>query len=270
VTSDKHFLEALWDYYDHDARNDLAWRLPESDGTYDPYKILVSEYMLQQTQVRRVVPKFGSFIGLFPTLRSLADASLADVLRAWSGLGYNRRAQYLEATAKYISILGHFPTTESELLVCKGIGVNTARAILCYTFNQPHVFVETNIRTVYIHHYFADSTSVPDSALLPIIERTIDESRPREFYWALMDYGTYLKQNIGNVSRSSITYKKQSTFNGSKRKVRGEVIALLTAGDASIGQLKKRITDERLQTVLEELLREGLIMYKDKRFCLPE
>jgi A/G-specific adenine glycosylase len=270
VTSDKLFLEVLWEYYDKAGRGELPWRQPEPDGTFDPYKILVSEFMLQQTQVSRVIPKFQAFLSEFPTTQQLSEASLAAVLRQWSGLGYNRRAQYLHAAAKYIKELGYFPKSEAELRFCKGIGENTARAILCYAFNQPQVFIETNVRTVYLHHYFKDSQLVPDTSLWPIIERTLDTTKPREFYWALMDYGTYLKQTVGNVARASGSYKKQSVFTGSRRKIRGEVVAMLAQNSCTKQELQSRITDDRLESVLNDLLAEGLILKKAVYFCLPE
>jgi A/G-specific adenine glycosylase len=270
VITDKLFLEALWGYYDKSSRDELPWRQIEPDGTFDPYKILVSEFMLQQTQVSRVVPKFQAFMSEFPTTQQLSGASLGAVLRQWSGLGYNRRAQYLHAAATYIVGFGYFPEKETELTVCKGIGENTARAILCYAFNQPQIFIETNVRTVYLHHYFKDGQSVPDKALLPILEKTIDRTRPREFYWALMDYGTYLKQTVGNVARASSGYKKQSTFIGSKRKIRGEILALLIQKSLTKQALQKHIADDRLEDVLSDLLAEGLVLKKAVHFCLPE
>jgi A/G-specific adenine glycosylase len=250
------FQETVWDYYREHGR-DLAWRHAEADGSYDPYKIMVSEIMLQQTQAARVVPKYQEFINLFPTVQALANAPLADVLKAWSGLGYNRRAKFLWQAAEQIK--GSFPNTVEELVALPGVGVNTAGAILAYGFNKPVVFIETNIRTVYIHHFFADRLDVHDKEIVPIVEATLDKEYPREWYWALMDYGVYIKVTVGNTSRNSKHYAKQSTFVGSKRQIRGRVIKLLTEGPQPADNLKQYIVDERLDEVLSDLVKEQLV-----------
>ena len=144
----------------------------------DRYTILISEVMLQQTQVDRVAPKFEAFIEAFPTVQALAQAEFKTVLGYWSGLGYNRRALWLQQAAKEIveKYAGKVPQTISELSKLKGIGHNTAAAICAYAFNQPVVFIETNIRAVFIHHFFADRADVADSELLPIIADHVDLS----------------------------------------------------------------------------------------------
>lgn len=233
-----------------------------------PYYVLVSELMLQQTQVARVIPKFESFIAAFPDEQAVANAELAAVLRQWQGLGYNRRAKFLHQAAKAIVERGNFPQTLDELVQLPGVGKNTAGAILAYSFNQPIVFIETNIRTVYIHHFFADRTDIDDKELLPIIETTLDHEHPREWYWALMDYGSYLKTTIGNLSKNSRHYTKQSAFHGSVRQLRGQVLRVLADGDQTYDQLYAVIGDKRLIIVLDDLVKEALIQHKHDRYYL--
>lgn len=255
-----NFTDTVWTYY-HDYGRDLPWRHSTQSDAFDPYLILVSEIMLQQTQVQRVIHKYQEFLALFPTVASLAEAPLADVLRAWQGLGYNRRAKFLWQAAQTVvqQYNGVFPSDQNSLVGLPGVGVNTAGAILAYAFNKPVVFIETNIRTVFIHHFFTDRDDVHDKELLPLIADTLDQHNPREWYWALMDYGSYLKATIGNVSRSSKHYAKQSKFEGSKRQIRGQVLHLLSGDSQSLEQLSVAIADSRLGTVLDDLEREGLI-----------
>jgi A/G-specific adenine glycosylase len=218
---------------------------------------MVSEIMLQQTQAARVIPKYQEFLTLFPTVQSLAAASLADVLKAWSGLGYNRRAKFLWQAAGQIK--NTFPDTLDDLVALPGVGVNTAGAILAYSFNQPVVFIETNIRSVYIHHFFEDRRDVHDTEILPIVKVTLDKEHPREWYWALMDYGVYIKNTVGNTSRNSKHYTKQSTFAGSRRQIRGQIIKLLSERPVSDEEIRNIISDIRLDEVLNDLTKEQLI-----------
>lgn len=254
--------KVLWKFYESNARHDLPWRQPEANGRFDPYKILVSELMLQQTQVPRVVPKFNEFIAAFPSFEALAAAPLADVLRAWSGLGYNRRAKFLWQTAQTVAqdFGGVLPTTRDALVKLPGIGPNTAGAILAYAFNQPAVFVETNVRSVFIHYFFADGSAVADKQIVALLEALLQgEPEPRALYWALMDYGTFLKQTTGNAARRSATYTKQSTFVGSRRQVRGQVLRALREKSKSLAVLRREINDERLESVLDDLVCEAMI-----------
>jgi len=260
--------EALRQYYQDYGRHNLPWRQPESDGSFDPYKVMVSEIMLQQTQVARVIPKFNQFLITFPRVTDLAKAELADVLRLWSGLGYNRRAKFLWQAAQQIAVLGEFPRTQKDLVALPGIGPNTAGAIMAYTWNEPVVFIETNVRTVYIHYYFTDQSDVPDQAIKELIETTLDRENTREFYWALMDYGTHLKQTVGNANRQSKSYAKQSAFHGSKRQIRGQVLRNLGFERLTLKQLETQISDERLAVVLADLLNEGLIQKQGTYFHL--
>jgi A/G-specific adenine glycosylase len=270
MTDDSAFQRQVHAYYRLHGRHDLPWRQAEADGRFDPYKILVSEAMLQQTQVGRVIPKFTAFVEQFPDTRALAQAPLGDVLRAWNGLGYNRRAKFLREAARHI--IDHFgniiPDEQTELARLPGVGLNTAGAIRAYAFNRPVVFVETNIRTVFIHHYFADQTAVHDRAVLEIVARTLPEADVRGWYWALMDYGSYLKRSVGNLNQASRNYTKQSRFTGSRRQIRGQVIRLLGDQPRTALELEDIIKDERLVSVLVELEREQLIHRAGQSFSL--
>ncbi|MEO6513688.1 MAG: A/G-specific adenine glycosylase [Candidatus Saccharimonadales bacterium] len=244
--------------------------MPEADGTFDPYKILVSELMLQQTQVGRVIPKYHEFLAKFPNVRTLAQASLGDVLVVWSGLGYNRRAKFLWQAAQKIQndFAGTFPNSFEQLVTLPGVGKNTAGAILAYAYNQPIVFIETNIRSVYIHHFFNDQTDISDKAIAEIVELTLPKENAREWYWSLMDYGTHLKQTVGNTARASKGYKKQSAFHGSQRQIRGAVIRCLGQGPKSETALLEQIADDRTPQVLDELVNEQMIARQDDQYKL--
>jgi A/G-specific adenine glycosylase len=264
------FINAVWGYYRLHGRHNLPWRQVDATGALDPYAVLVSEIMLQQTQVPRVVPKFEAFMRAFPSVQDLAAATLADVLRLWVGLGYNRRAKFLWQTAGIVAgeHNGRLPQTREALTALPGIGPNTAGAIMTYAFNVPVIFVETNIRSVYIHHFFTGVPQVSDADIIPFIQATVPEDNPREWYWALMDYGTYLKQTVGNTARASQTYAKQSAFHGSRRQIRGEVLKLLAVEVRTAVQLAVLIQDERLESVLEDLTREGFITRNGLRYRL--
>jgi A/G-specific adenine glycosylase len=263
------FQNTVLAYYADHGRHDLPWRLPEPDGTFDPYKIMVSEIMLQQTQVPRVLPKFMAFVAQYPTVAALAAAPLGDVLKAWSGLGYNRRAKFLwqAAVATQRDYAGRLPETYAELVKLPGIGPNTAGAVLAYAFNRPVVFIETNIRTVLLHHFFVGRAAVHDREIADVAAAVLPDNA-RRWYWALMDYGTHLKQTVGNVSKNSAHYTKQAPFNGSKRQVRGQVLKLLGTGPQTFEQLQGAIADERLAEVLDDLVNEQLITKHAKCYRL--
>ena len=263
------FIKTVWDFYNAQGRHDLPWR-----KTPNPYHIVVSELMLQQTQVSRVMPKYKEFLKLFPTTASLAKAPLGEVLKAWQGLGYNRRAKFLSQAAKAVmdKRKGKWPKTFLELKMLPGIGTYTAGAVMNFAYNEPIPLIETNVRTVYIHHFFKDVENVSDRELLPIIERTLDTTNSREWNWALMDYGSYLKSTVGNASTKSKTYKKQSNFKESDRYVRGAIIRALAAGQSTKIQLTKTLSDiatDRLDQQLTVLLAESLIIKSDRTFQLP-
>lgn len=259
----KNFQRTVLSFYEKHGR-ELPWRIPDGQGSFDPYTILVSEIMLQQTQVSRAAAKYHQFLSVFPTVQVLAEARLGNVLREWSGLGYNRRAKYLHEAAITIQSEydGRFPVTLNMLTKLPGIGKNTAGAVLAYAYNQPAVFIETNIRTVFIYHFFKGSDDVSDAAILPLVEKTLDVQEPRIWYWALMDYGTYLKSSQGNLARRSRHYVRQSAFEGSKRQLRGKILRLLAENGLTKDQLAKEISDKRLNEAIGDLLREKLIIQR--------
>lgn len=238
----------------------------------DPYWVMVSEIMLQQTQVDRVKPKFATFIATFPTVTALAKVPLAEVLKVWVGLGYNRRAKFLHSAAREIveRYNGKLPQDQKELTTLPGIGPNTAGAIMAYAFNVPVVFIETNIRSVLLYHFFATQEKVSERELLEVATAVLDMNNPREWYWALMDYGTFLKKTVGNNIAKAASYKKQSTFKGSLRQIRGQVIAVLSSGAQSQERLAEVITDPRLSQVLAHLHAEKLIVIIANRVQLAE
>ncbi|MDB5165309.1 MAG: mutY [Candidatus Saccharibacteria bacterium] len=252
----QEFRELVWQK-GRELYRDMPWR----DDTR-PYFALVSELMLQQTQVDRVVPKFEGFITAFPDEMSLAQASLADVLKHWQGLGYNRRAKYLHEAAKKIvtEFKGEFPSTFDDLVSLPGVGKNTAGAILAYSFNQPAIFIETNIRTVYLHHFFHDGTTIHDREIVALLEATIDPEHPREWYWALMDYGNFLKRSGRGRLQQSKHYKKQTPLKGSVREVRGQIITALASHDMTRVQLSQQLrADARFESALSGLMKDGLV-----------
>lgn len=259
------FKDSVWQFYAQNKRT-MPWR----ENT-DPYWIVVSELMLQQTQVDRVIPKFNQFIEVFPSMQSLAEASLSEVLLLWNGLGYNRRAKFLHELSKKVVSKnnGEVPNNFTDLIALPGIGPNTAGAILAYAFNQPVVYIETNIRTVYLHHFFEGQLQIDDSSILPLIESTMDRDNPREWYWALMDYGSYLKKVTANPSRASKHYVKQSKFEGSKRQIRGRVLKLLLERPYAKQELMSELSDERVESVLDDLQTEHLIRFSGQKYRLP-
>jgi len=254
-------------YYKKEKRDHLPWRRKQTS-----YAVLVSEIMLQQTQVDRVIPKFKAFIKRFPTVSSLARTSLGDVLREWQGLGYNRRAKMLHQAAQVIErdFKGRIPREYEALRSLPGVGEYTAKAVRVFAFNKPEVLIETNVRTVFIHHCFPKEETVADKKLIPLIQEALDTKNPREWYAALMDYGTHLKKTVGNVSRKSAQYVKQKPFRGSSREVRGAIIKRLAGGKASRTSLYKLpFASERIAKEVDTLLKEGLVVAERRSLKLP-
>ncbi len=252
------FYEVVWGHYREYGRR-LPWR-----ETADPYEILVSEVMLQQTQVSRVLTKYVQFLVAFPSITALAAAPLRDVLRVWQGLGYNRRALALHRLAHIVVERqgGIIPADAGALKELPGIGHATACAICAFAFNQPVVFVETNIRAVFIHHFFPREATVRDRDILPLVEETLDTGNPREWYWALMDYGVTLKEWFGNPSRRSAHHVKQSPFEGSRRQLRGRILRVLAArGSVAEDDLVRELGIDHVQLapILRNLAAEGFV-----------
>lgn len=273
---------------------DLPWR-----RTRDPYRIWLSEVMLQQTQVARVEDRMPAWLERFPNVEALAAAPVSDVLAAWQGMGYNRRALALKRAAEMVveEHGGIFPRGARELQALPGIGPATAQGIRSFAFDLPGVYLETNVRTVFLHHFFPDAPAVPDKELVPLIHETCPQApvnvgdatgtatgfvepqdasdTPRSWYYALLDYGAYLKKILPNPSRRSASYTRQSRFEGSRRQKRAEIVRiLLDAHEADAGPLTteavraalgrqeraagRPMVDEALAlSILEDLEREG-------------
>ena len=259
---------------------DLPWR-----RTRDPYEIWISEVMLQQTQTTRVDGRWQRWLQRFPSVSALASADAADVLEEWQGLGYNRRALALLRAAGQIEALGSdFPRDVRSLTALPGIGPATAAGILAFAFDLHSVYLETNVRAVFLHELFAGEQRVPDGRLVPLVRQTCPADAsdpsddPRTWYYALLDYGAYLKRTIPNPSRRSSGHTRQSRFEGSHRQKRAELLRVLLAhrGEpdgvrleticeevASVEEKAGRrpIGAPEVEALLDELSREG--------FCRP-
>jgi len=243
--------------------------------TTNPYATLVSEIMLQQTQVGRVAEKFPQFMAAFPDFSALATAPLADVLAQWQGMGYNRRAIALQKCARKImeEFYGELPDDPEILATFPGIGKATASSICAFAFNRPVVFIETNIRRVFIHCFFPGSESVDDAVILPLVRDALYHGNPREWYNALMDYGTELKKSVPNPNRRSVHYSRQPAFEGSDRKIRGEILRLLLSGKTlSEKALVKQVGEDpdRTRRILTALENEGFITTKGRSFSIAD
>lgn len=262
--STSSFQKKIWDYFKKNKR-DFPWR-----ETSNPYHILVSEIMLQQTQTNRVLPKYEAFLKEFPTIKDLAQSSNEEVLKMWSGLGYNRRALYLKQAAEKLFQNGDFHP--SNLKTLKGIGENTAGAIYVFSSNKPYVFIETNIRRVFIHEFFKDQEKVSDKEILKLIEQTLPNEKSlqsREWFYALMDYGSHLSKIEVNPNRKSKHYTKQSKFEGSLRQTRGKILKILiNKKHVSIYDLNQTIKSPHFKKALEQLKNEGFIVQKKETILI--
>ena len=266
------FKRTVWSYYKKHKRP-MPWR----DNT-SPYYVAVSEIMLQQTQVSRVMQKFSTFIAAFPDWQSLARAETKEVLREWSGLGYNRRALFLKRIAEHIThqgtVRGVLPKTVEQLQELPGIGPNTAGSILAFAYNMPHAFIETNIRSVYIHFFFPTGStckSIHDRDILPLVERTLDHAKPREWYYALMDYGSYLKKQVVNPSRKSAHHITQKPFKGSNRELRADILRTIMKQSITKNNIVKAYsshTSDRILKNIEALEKEGFIHKKGAKYLV--
>ncbi|MDR2314699.1 MAG: A/G-specific adenine glycosylase [Spirochaetaceae bacterium] len=272
------FRKTILHHYENWGRS-FPWRGPGKPAALFPapraaeeqraWGVLVSEYMLQQTQTRRVVPYWERWMRRWPRPEDLAAASLEGVLREWSGLGYNRRAKMLLECAKIITekYQGRVPAVPEELITLPGIGPYSSGAIACFAWNYPAVFIETNIRSVILHFFFQDQGRVEDREIFPLLVQTLDRSNPRVWYWALMDYGAELKKLAENPGRRSAHYVRQNSFKGSLRQIRGALIrALAEGGSRDAAGLKeeiagslKNLAEEDYYRALEALEKEMLV-----------
>lgn len=261
------FHETIYDYYRKHARK-FPWR-----RTRNPYHILVSEIMLQQTQTERVIEKYREFINAFPDFVTLSHARLQKILSIWQGLGYNRRALALKKITQMVVTKygGKLPHCLEELMTFPGIGRATASAISVFAFNRPAVFIETNIRRVFLHFFFHNKSNVKDAEILPMVEKNLDASSPRKWYYALMDYGAMLGKGSQNPNRRSAHYHRQSSFKGSNRQIRGMILrAVLKKPLIGEYELAKRlgVSRTRIKANLMQLQKEGFMQRKGKQFTL--
>lgn len=263
-----NFQQLVYAYAAEHGR-DLPWR-----RTDDPWQVLVSEVMLQQTQVDRVIPKFMAFMEQFPGPVALAAAPVPELLAAWQGLGYNRRSLNLQRAAQQLvrDWDGRLPDDPLLLRQLPGIGPYTAGAVAAFAFNQPTVFLETNIRAVLLHLFCHGRQGVADQELLPLVEATLDRNQPARWYNALMDYGSDLKRRFPNPSRRSRHHTVQSRFEGSDRQIRGALLRLLLdTNGMTMAAMRQEVAveAERLQRVLEGLVRDGFLQRQGRRYLIP-
>jgi A/G-specific adenine glycosylase len=285
----RQFQDEVLTYYNTHKRK-MAWR-----DISNPYKIFISEMMLQQTQVERVKIKYAEFIKKFPTLRSVAQASTPEVLKVWQGLGYNRRAFFIKKSCEEIisKYKGVFPKDFETLQTLPGIGPSTAGALCAFAYNQPVFFIETNVRAVILHFFFKNKEKVTDKEIMEVLKKVSPFCHPgfipgsrnakreipgqvqddvlivssRDWYYTLYDYGTFLKKSLGTKKKTSLHkqskhYTKQSKFEGSFRQKRANVLKLkLTDPDISDTDIisKLNITEQDLEDVLDALTKDGLI-----------
>ncbi len=263
----RSFQRKVLDIYARQGR-DLPWR-----KRVTPYRVVVSEIMLQQTQVDRVIKKYREFLAAFPSFGALAAAPTQKLLRIWSGMGYNRRALALRDLARKVvsEHKGRLPSDPAVLRTLPGIGPYTAGAVAAFAFNRPVVFLDTNVRRVFLHDFFGDREGVRDDELIPLIERTLPLGRSRTWYNALMDYGTLLKKEHGNPNRRSAHYSRQSPFENSNRQVRGALLKALVAGrPMTRAQLVKRtgMDAERVERNLLRMEKEGFLRRKGRSYII--
>jgi A/G-specific adenine glycosylase len=263
----QRFRRHLYRFF-HDQGRQLPWR-----ATSDPYHVLVSEIMLQQTQVERVALKYEPFIHAFPDVWSLARAPLRDIMAAWQGLGYNRRALALQRIAQRLVLEfdGSLPTEVATLRTFPGIGEATAGALAAFAFNQPVVFIETNIRRVFLHCFFPSQNGVRDREILPLVEQTLDRLQPRPWYYALMDYGAMLKRATPNPNRRSAHHQRQAPFADSDRQIRGLILkTLLRSPTLSAMDLVKTVgkDPERTTGLIHTLIKEGFLEQEGDHLCI--
>jgi len=265
----KKMYDNVMNHYHEHGRHHLPWR-----KQITPYRVVVSEIMLQQTQVDRVIPLFNAWMKQFPSWRALADAPQSKVLRVWKGLGYNSRALRLQKLAQLITkeYKGKLPKTYDQLVTLPGIGPYTAGAVCAFAYNEYIPIIETNIRRIFIHYFFKDAHEVTDTEILSVIDDIGIIENPREWYAALMDYGSTLPKIVRhNPNTKSRHYTKQSTFKGSDRQLRGQILALLlekqtVAKDVLFKQLGR--ATKRYQTIIDHMEKEGFVQQTKNRVTL--
>lgn len=266
----KSFHKTIFDFYRDHGRHNLPWRKKTT-----PYAVVVSEIMLQQTQVDRVIPFFNNWMKQFPNWKKLASVSQKDLLKHWKGLGYNSRALRLQKLAQTIieEYKGKLPSTREQLINLPGIGPYTAGAIRAFAFDESDIFIETNIRRIFIHHFFHDKKEIHDRDILSVLTQVVNlipktyHLEPRHWYAALMDYGSYLAKTIPNPNKKSKHYTKQSVFKGSDREIRGKILEILLQQEKiSFTALIKRLKEnkDRVQKICNDLEKAGFVISKGK------
>ncbi len=263
------FQSIIYDYYAQHERA-FSWRT-----NITPYRVFISEVMLQQTQTARVAEKFDPFVTQFPDFQTLSTAPFEQLLRTWKGLGYNRRALNLQKTATIIAQehQGNLPGHPDILVTFPGIGPATAASICAFAYNQPTVFIETNIRTVFIYFFYHNMTTNPidDRDVKILVDATLDKDNARIWYYALMDYGVMLKKTVGNLSRLSKHYTKQSKFDGSDRQIRGAILqSLLDHQECTEQELIETLdaNQKRIKKIITQLINEGFIKQINHKFII--
>jgi len=247
-------------------------KYPFRDSSHynDPYKVIVSEIMLQQTQADRVVEKYLAFIKQFPDFKSLANASTENVLKAWIGLGYNRRALALKEIAETVitRYQGKLPASIEKLEEFPSIGSNTAASIATFAFNMAVPFIETNVRAVYLLFFFHGKENVKDTEILDIVKKTLDRENPREWYYALMDYGVLLKKTGRDPTKKSTDRPKQKPFKGSTRQFRGNILKALIQGPKMIDDLASELCIDKnvVENVAARLVAEGFLVKEGSKY----
>ncbi len=267
ATDIERFRALIYGYYRAYGRG-FSWR-----KNITPYRVLVSEFMLQQTQVGRVEDYFGAFLERFSDFETLAAAPLREVLTRWQGLGYNRRAKHLRLAARGVveAFGGELPCDEEALRSLPGIGPYTAAAVRAFAFDLPAVVIDTNIRRIYLHFFFPEAEGVYDRDIAPIVEATMDSASPRQWYYALMDYGAVLAKWFPNPNRRSAHYIKQGPFENSNRQIRGKVLRWLTEhGSLEVAEGPRSLEVEagRFGAVVEGLTKEGFLRREGDRLTL--
>lgn len=273
------FSQTVWEQ-GRELYRDLPWR-----DTFDPYAILLSEVMLQQTQVARVLGRWEKWLETFPTVADLAEAPLPPVLELWQGMGYNRRALNLKRCAEEVQAnhAGVIPEDKKELLALPGIGPSTSAGVRVFAFSQPDIYIETNVRAVFIHELFPESDSVSDKELEPLVAATCPhDASVRDWYYALLDYGAHLKRTMPNPTRRSRQYARQSKFEGSHRQKRAYLLREVIAEPKTADELRESLARheqeagrpapelEDVMGILEELSREGFVLQQGEVWACAE
>lgn len=275
----EEFSATVWER-GRELYRDLPWR-----DTHDPYAILLSEVMLQQTQVSRVMGRWEQWLETFPTIADLASAPLPPVLELWQGMGYNRRALNLKRCAEEVVAMhdGVVPSDKKALLGLPGIGPSTSAGVRVFAFRQPDMYLETNVRAVFIHELFPGRESVADKELVSLVEATCpQDARVRAWYYALLDYGAHLKKTMPNPTRRSKHYTRQSKFEGSHRQKRAYLLRRVIDDALSTEDLARDLAQserasgrqepsvEEVRAILDELEREGFVMRRGDAWLCAE